>query len=151
MVLFFCIRFIVIVHGAVLRICVHRIGSAFLFVDLSLLPTKKKGFVQYMQKSKMHQKLCPFGFFAFTMRYGKQIVHFQKSDFCFFRTNLQKIRNIESGSETTGSAHKTLIETFVWFLKFSHSLRSQVCVRFESHYVIDPLLHNEILMAALKN
>ena len=38
----------------------------------------------------------------------------------------------------------------------SHSLLieisgSQVCVRFESHYVIDPLLHNEILMAALKN
>ena len=28
---------------------------------------------------------------------------------------------------------------------------SQVCVRFESHYVIDPLLRNEILMAALKN
>lgn len=48
----------------------------------------------------------------------------------------------------------TKIEPFILIepcTLISHSLRSQVCVRFESHNVIDPLLHNEILMAALKN
>ena len=49
------------------------------------------------------------------------------------------------------SLHKNVTCTLIPHATSSHSLRSQVCVRFESHSVIDPLLHNEILMAALKN